>query len=301
MLSSCALCASLLLPQDPPAPPPVATGDTQAARVEIPLPRPRPPELPSYRISLRMKTGRRFAGVVSRDRPFHELVHAGAHHRDEVYARPDRFKLRYVDGLDGEIEIRWNQVERLEVRDILDSAGMRAMDQSYLAARALRRAAAERAGAGDPAAPGADGEGTAGGGGDADAAGGSGRVGDSPPAERTGLLAEFPPEAGFTPERRKQIEWRRTVVGTFPDEREQRFLDVFDQWLPEYEAWVVLQSKAGEDAKKPQDSAPPRAPSGTPAAEPEPAPEPPPVEPRDGDAAPAKPERKEEGAASPIR
>jgi hypothetical protein len=221
------------------------------AGVALPTPRPKPPEVPSYRVSIRMKNGRRFVGVVSRDKAFSDTVRSGAHHSDAVYATPASFMLRYVDGLDGEIGLSWQQIQKLDVREILDSAGMRAMDSNFVTARDVRREQAETPAAettgdapADPAAPatGSDGEKPA----EGDAA----PTDEAPDAKpEVPLLTEFAPEQGWNPERRKQIEWRRTVVGVFPDEREARFLDVYERWEPLFLDWTREQQQKAREAE----------------------------------------------------
>ena len=244
---------------------PVAPAKPDSERaLAVPLPRPRAPDVASYRVALKLKSGRRFTGVVGRDLAFHESVRLGAHHAAAIYQSPARFKLRYVDGLDGEIELTWQQIERLDVREILDSAGLRAMDQRFSASRIERRLkAAVEATAAPEVAPGTE------------AANppavpsvtppvatpvaapvpGSGEV--KPP--ELPLLVEFPPEQGWSPDRKKQIEWRRTVVGEFPDPRAARFLEVYDRFEPLFAAWDREQQEKREaeaaKTKKPADSA----------------------------------------------
>jgi hypothetical protein len=270
------------------------TADSAAPKlhvIDVPTPRPRPPEIPSYRVTLRMKNGRRFGGVVSRDKDFHELVYAGAHHYGDVYLRDERFTLKFVDGLDGDVELAWNQVARLEVREVLDSAGVRAMEEAYKSARVARITAAEQgestvtnddptAAAKDDATKPADGSPAK----DATASGDAGKdakdakdatkpakdekkddKGDAAKKDDKGdpakkdepkkddvkkLVEEFPPSEGWNPDRKKQIEWRRTVVGVFPEPNETRFLEVYDQWLPGFEQWAAEQAKTAEGDKK---------------------------------------------------
>jgi hypothetical protein len=258
--------------------------------LEIPTPRPKPPEVPSYKIALRMQNGRRFLGLVSRDKAFHKLVFAGAHHGEAAYKRHDRFVLRFVDGLDGDLELAWNQVAKLEVREVLDSAGVRAMEDAYAGMRLARSVQTE-----DPADPAAT----------PPAEGGDPAAAPADPAEpkkegageEIPILTEFAPTGGWTPERKKQIEWRRTVVGTFPDAREQRFLDHYDEWLPFYETWqreeLVKKDPAADPSKA--DS---RVPSKTP-AQPRNRPR---IQPRTGRRAPRRsPTRSLRTAAAPDR
>lgn len=228
------------------ATPPVAA--TLRAPIVVPAPRPKAPEIPSYKVSVRMKSGRRFGGIVCRDRAFHSIVHAGGHHSAAPYQLDGRFKLRFVDGLDGEIAMRWCDVQKLEVRDILDSAGVRAMESDYATARIVRRTNAEAAEpltpespAGDAVAAGSDGAAApaVGSDGSATSAAPSGAKDEALLTPKLSLLAEFPPAVGWTPERKRQIEWRRTVVGAFPDEREARFLAVYAEWEPLFLEWTV--------------------------------------------------------------
>jgi len=258
----------------------------------IPTPRPRPPETPSYKVSLRMKTGRRFVGIVSRDKKFHELVHAGAHHSAPAYKRADRFMLRFVDGLDGDVELSWNQIAKLEVRDVLDSAGLRAMEDDYAGMRLVRQEHQRESEAVPDEATAGEGDPTAGAGesqadgkveGEAkgrktpadgekdpvtkdDAKDGEPKTADAKKDEpKEGdekedipLITDFSPRAGWTPERKKQIEWRRTVVGIFPDAREERFLEVYSEWEPLYEEWMKAEVERQEEEAKAKGESKPR-------------------------------------------
>ncbi len=247
------------------APPNGPAAVAARAPLVIPTPRPRPPDIPSYRVSARMKSGRRFAGVVCRDNAFHAIVHAGQHHTQTPYALDQRFKLRFVDGLDGEISLRWRDVQKLEVRDILDSAGVRVMENEYASARLVRGRGVEALegptlgdvappvppieAEGEPAAPAKD-----------------------LVTSKLSLLDEFAPALGWTPERKRQIEWRRTVVGAFPDEREARFLAVYDQWEPLFLDWTVEEQRRVAQAAADGKSAAPRVRAPDPkSAEPVPA------------------------------
>jgi len=212
---------------------PAAAKPAVTKPLTIPTPRPRETATPSYRVALRMKNGRRFVGLVSHDRAFQSLVHAGAHHGDAAYKREDRFMLRFVDGLDGDVELSWSQLARLEVREILEPASVRGIEETYAGARAAREAEKEKAlqkALDEATAPAADAETSEPKEGDAAA-----RTPEPKQDAAISLLTEFSPEHGWTPERKKQVEWRRTVVGVFPDAAEQRFLDVYDRWLPLYE------------------------------------------------------------------
>ncbi|MEQ8766727.1 MAG: hypothetical protein RL885_22630 [Planctomycetota bacterium] len=79
--------------------------------------------------------------------------------------------------------------------------------------------------------------------------------------EYTALLEKFPPEQGWTPERKEEIERRKITVDIFPNDKEQAFLDNFEKWLPAYHAWVeakeIEAEKAKSDASKTKLPAPP--------------------------------------------
>lgn len=208
----------------------------------IPRARPRAQTTPSYRISIRMPGGRRFTGVIVRDPAFHKVVFEGGHHRPEAYLSSRSLKLSFVDGLDGEVDLRWNQLVRVEVRDVVSDREILAMQKASELARieeARRARAKHEAGeaegdvteeeATDPSA-------------ESDAE-------DQADDDRPEILLQFPPEEGWSAERKRQIEWRRTVVGTFPDEEEQAFLDAYDEWAAAEKAWTAEQVQKMEEER----------------------------------------------------
>lgn len=274
MLAPLTLALACLAPQDnaPPAPAPatapaaapVAAPNVKAKRdgkeakdgkaaakstkpasgkpLVIPTPRIKPPEIPSYRIAVYLPGNRRFTGVVMRDRLFNDLVRADAQRTTEVYERPDQFVLRFADGVDGDVTFAWNQVVKVEVREILDAAGLKTIEEEYHRLMILKqqRAAEEAAKAEENAK-----------------ATGDAKDGEKPKdaekkEERAPLLVEFPPEQGWSTKRKEQIEWRRTVVGAAPDATEARFLEVYADWLVAFDAWTAAQ--AAKPAAKPGDA-----------------------------------------------
>ena len=40
------------------------------------------------------------------------------------------------------------------------------------------------------------------------------------------------------------------TIGIFPDEREQLFLDHFDEWMKQYELWKVVKGDDEEEKKE---------------------------------------------------
>lgn len=210
----------------------------------VPTPKVKEPEIPSYRVAVRMPGNRRFTGVVMRDKLFSDLVRLNAHNTQEVYRRSEAFTLCFVDGVDGNVTLRWNQVLKLEIREILDATGLRTIEEEYhrlmivkreqLAAEQAQRELDEMK---ERAAQ------------DAAKAGEDAKKEKVKEDELPPLLAEFRPDEGWSATRKEQIEWRRTVVGTGPDKSEQRFLEVFPQWLEAYTAWQAAHPPKAPDAK----------------------------------------------------
>jgi len=264
--------ASLLLQDGAPAPakPPVvkpaapvqvpqaspARGTTKPAKpLVVPTPKPRDPEVPSFRVVVKMPGNRRFTGVITRDRLFNDMARAGAHNTSEVYLRGDKFTLHFVDGVDGDVTLRWNQIKKLDVREILDAAGVRTIEEEYHRLMILKREAdeAEQRKAEEEAATG----GKPADGGKDEAGKEKAKAEVLPP-----LLAEFRPDQGWLPKKKEQIEWRRTVVGTAPDKAEQRFLEVYDEWLPLYGEWQLSHAPESPGAKDGDKETPKEDPKG---------------------------------------
>ncbi len=59
------------------------------------------------------------------------------------------------------------------------------------------------------------------------------------------LLKEFPPEAGWSEDRMREIEQRKMTVGVFPDKKQQRFLEVFPQWQKAMRLKAEMEEQAG--------------------------------------------------------
>jgi len=252
--------APVAAPQAAPAPsaPTAKVAAKPSKALVIPTPRPKEPEIPSYRVSVRMPGNRRFTGVITRDRLFNDLARAGAHNTSDVYQRTDKFTLHFVDGVDGDVTLRWNQVKKLDVREILDAAGVHTIEEEYHRLMILKKESDEEAerkaeeeaarNGGKPAEGGKD---------DPAKEKAKEKEENLPP-----LLAEFRPDRGWTPRRKEQIEWRRTVVGTAPDKFEQRFLEVYDEWLPLYGEWQLAHAPDSPGQKDGDKETPKEDPKG---------------------------------------
>ena len=207
-----------------------------------------------------MPGNRRFTGVITRDRLFNDLARAGAHNTSEVYHRSEKFTLHFVDGVDGDVTLRWNQIKKLDVREILDAAGVHTIEEEYHRLMILRKQTEEEEmrKAEEDALKEGDKKSE---GGKDDAA--KEKAKPKPKEENLPpLLAEFRPDEGWSPKRKEQIEWRRTVVGTAPDKAEQRFLEVYDEWLPLYGEWQLAHAPDSPDPKDGDKETPKEDPRG---------------------------------------
>ena len=226
-----------------PATPARATTTKPGKPLVVPTPKPRDPEVPSFRVVVKMPGNRRFTGVITRDRLFNDMARAGAHNTSEVYLRSDKFTLHFVDGVDGDVTLRWNQIKKLDVREVLDAAGVRTIEEEYHRLMVVKREADEAE------ARKAEEEAAKNGGKPAEGKDADGKEKKKEEEVLPPLLAEFRPDQGWSPKKKEQIEWRRTVVGTAPDKAEQRFLDVYDEWLPLYGEWQLAHAPDSSGAK----------------------------------------------------
>jgi hypothetical protein len=61
--------------------------------------------------------------------------------------------------------------------------------------------------------------------------------------DRFALLDRFPPDKGWTKEKKSEIERRKIVLNVFPNKEEQAFLDSFEEWSKQYDEWKKLEKK----------------------------------------------------------
>jgi len=231
----------------------VGLGDLESLELpELPKIRRVGAVIPNYRVALKTKGGRKFTGIVIHDSSFHRHVHVGAHHEAEVYFSPEEFTLRFVDDLDGEVRLAWNKVASLEVREILGPAAIKKVEERRDEDRAARLQASRRrvelrrqrqkeeAGRIGPPVqtpPSTDPPKVR-----EEVAEATAPEGDRRPA----LLTTFRPEDGWGLPKKEKLEWRRTVLGLFPNEKEQAFLDRFDDWEEALASWTAQQQVQGD-------------------------------------------------------
>ncbi len=69
------------------------------------------------------------------------------------------------------------------------------------------------------------------------------------------IFERYHPSKGWTPGRKRVIEWRRWTVGAFPTADEKAWLDNYDAWKKAYDKWLkTVSSEEGDKAKKDQPS-----------------------------------------------
>jgi len=83
-------------------------------------------------------------------------------------------------------------------------------------------------------------------------------VGDQ---ELADLFKRFHPSKGWTPGRKRIIEWRKWSLGIFPNEEEKEFLARFQSWKKAYDKWVTattMKKKSEEEKKGNEEPSPDR-------------------------------------------
>lgn len=80
------------------------------------------------------------------------------------------------------------------------------------------------------------------------------------------IFERYHPSKGWTPGRKRVIEWRRWTVGAFPTADEKAWLDNYDTWKKAYDKWLkTVSTEEGDKAKKDAPSpSKPEAPKGEP-------------------------------------
>lgn len=190
----------------------------------------------NVRVRVWLHNESRLTGVVKQGR-FVEKVD-GLDFVEADVANPDAgLRLWYSDGTNSYIFVRYLDIARHRVMDTLSDEEVRAIEREVIenekrlaAARQAQREQRKADKPGDktedgqPAKPAVE--------------------TDAEVSAREALLAEFPPDDGWSVERAQGIERRRVIVGVAPDSKESRFLEVLEQWK------AALAARQAEEAKK---------------------------------------------------
>ncbi|HYC76774.1 MAG TPA: hypothetical protein VEI02_04010 [Planctomycetota bacterium] len=201
----------------------------------------RPADPPDQRVAVTLKNGEKLTGIAVRGVLCERLDRGHFAPCEDPKAAKTGIRLWYYRDLDGYVFLENPLVTKIETlgplsrdqsRDLVDAVGT-AREGREAANR--ERVAAKRKAAESRPAPAPDVEG--------------------PPAEpkpdpndlteeERALLAKFPPESGWSPEKFGEIKRRMIVLDVYPNPAEQEFLDHFPAWRS-----AVIKHAAKEAAK----------------------------------------------------
>lgn len=206
----------------------------------------------NVRVRLRLHNGSRMLGVVKNGR-FVEQEHGIDFVESDRRSPEAGVRLWYFDDSSSFVFLRWADIESHKVLAKLTNEEVRAIEVQVAERDALvaqtRRLAAEAKAKADAEAKAAA-ESTAAG----TPATAPAPVTPPTPPPMPDLLKEFPPEQGWSEDRAAEIERRKVVVGAYPNEQEQRFLDVLAAWCKARDDYAARNDRggapvAGSDAK----------------------------------------------------
>lgn len=202
----------------------------------------------NVRVRLRLHNGSRMLGVVKNGR-FVEQEHGIDFVESDRRSPEAGVRLWYFDDSSSFVFLRWVDIESHKVLAKLSNEEVRAIEvqvaeRDAQAAQARRLAAEAKAKAKAEAEATAAAESTAG----STSTPAPAPVAPPAPAPVPDLLKEFPPEQGWSEARAAEIERRKVVVGAYPNEQEQRFLDVLTAWCKARDDHAARTDKGGAPA-----------------------------------------------------
>jgi hypothetical protein len=259
----------------------------------------------NVRVTVRLNNGSRLRGVVKQGRMIER--HDGLEFvPSDVSSDGAGMRLWYYDGTNSYIFLPFEQIKEHKIGDRLTDEEVKQLGLELerkareAQARAKLRGQGKGSGKpddGEPTEPGKAGGPPAAPGGGTDPATGTPPAPASEPSgltpEQQAILAEFPPEEGWGPTRKRDLELRKIQIDVYPNAQEQKFLDNFRLWIQAYEASIRSTPSAEGSGKPPApvsrpapraEPTPEPLPSAEPVSEPTPDPEPsPPDQPVSGD------------------
>jgi len=220
------------------------------------------------RVTVRLSNGNKLQGVV-KDGRLIERVDGLRFVAAEAGAEGAGIRVWYYDDTNSYIFLPYDRIKRYWVGERLSEEQVKNIEAEliaredaarkryaeFLAERAASKKAAEEAAKANPAE-------------DAEAkpADVVQAMDDAESKRLMAIFTEFPPEQGWGPKKKQEIEVRRITVGAYPDEKSRKFLSVFDDWMKAQA--LAAKVAAGEDGKTPGDPATQPDPKPTPDATP---------------------------------
>lgn len=227
------------------------------------------------RVEIRLANGNRLAGIVKDGRMVERvdgLRFVDAHADDKGAG----IRLWYSGGANNYVFVpfldfaEYKVLQRLSAKELAEIEGNMRMEEAAAAERRRQqeaerkaKAEAEAKAADEVGEPGTEAEGA-----DAKAkpagetkAGGKGKAGaetEAPKVDKAqqqqrdwfALLQEYPPAEGWNAAKKDEISRRFAVIGAKPSEKEQRFVDKFDEWKKACAQFGVDPEQGNEQARE---------------------------------------------------
>lgn len=167
------------------------------------------------RVRVTLNTGTRLEGIV-RDGALYERIVEGQFVRTSSAEMPGAgFRLWQMNESAGFFFVKYADIHDFKELGPADTAAEAAAERDTLEKKLAGKSATPK--------PGADAK------------------KQTPPAtdEGAALLKKFPPQSGWTPDRKDQIQRRELVVGAFPSPDEKEWLDNYEKWRQAYDRWLA--------------------------------------------------------------
>ncbi|MCB9883030.1 MAG: hypothetical protein H6832_15885 [Planctomycetes bacterium] len=196
-------------------------------------------------VRVRLRNGERLQGIV-KDGNFVERPSGGLEFvRAEMTQKDAGLRLWYYNRTDGYIFLPYTMIETYKVLKRLTDSEIKVIHDEIREAERLARAAGDErnkqlAGKADAMK---QGENAAEKVGELAAEIAAKKKKAEEDAAKLALIEEFPPDEGWGEERINQINIRRLTVRVFPNAKERRFIEVFDEWKKGRDLWLAKKSK----------------------------------------------------------
>ncbi|MCA8968397.1 MAG: hypothetical protein KDC95_01385 [Planctomycetes bacterium] len=196
-------------------------------------------------VRVRLRNGERLQGIV-KDGNFVERPSGGLEFvRAEMTQKDAGLRLWYYNRTDGYIFLPYTMIETYKVLKRLTDNEIKVIHDEIKEAERLARAAGDERNKllADKADAMKHGENAAEKVGELAAEIAAKKKKAEEDAAKLALIEEFPPDEGWGEERINQINIRRLTVRVFPNAKERRFIEVFDEWKKGRDLWLAKKSK----------------------------------------------------------